>query len=293
VLKRTLCLLALALAPLVGEPRADSSSPITLYTKFQVDPPRQEFDAMQQELASIMSPAGLSFRWRSLSSAAGEVSSELVIVNFRGICTTESPLGNRAGVGPLGWTHVTNHEVLPFSDIDCDRLSAFVRPAVAGLPQQKAEFALGRAMARVLAHELYHVFARTTHHGSAGVARTGHSIHELTADEFNFQEADLHILTVLRERNRYRDAGAALAEGRYLYAASGCASCHGPSGEGSLHAPRLRAADVRLTLSKLTSKLTGKPTEMKRGARTYVDLWKALGESDLESLVSYLTTVAD
>jgi cytochrome c553 len=284
----------MAALPLAGQSRAVSDAPITLYTKFQVDPPKLVPKAMQEELASIFTPAGLRFHWRSLEHIApGEVSAELVIINFQGRCMTESPRNYGSKIGPLGWTHMEDHEVLPFSDVDCDRLSAFLRPVLAALPPMEAEVALGRAMARVLAHELYHVFARTTHHGSAGVARTGYSVYELTAETFVFEEADVRVLSVLRERNRFLDRRDSVDEGRFLYSAGGCANCHGVKGQGTLQAPSLRAGTLRLTLSRLASRLTGRSSQMQRRARSFASLWRAFGDADIESLLSYLSTAAD
>ncbi len=286
--------LAMAALPVAGEPRAVSESPITLYTKFQVAPPKDVPQAMEQELASIFSPVGLHFEWRSLADAGpGQVTAELVVVNFLGTCNTESPLRYSSRPGPLGWTHMTDHEVLPFTDVDCGRLSSFLRPVLAGYPPRQSELLLGRAMARVLAHELYHVFARTTHHGSSGVARNGHSVQELTAESFQFQEADLNVLTILRERNRYLDLSASLEEGRFLYAAGGCASCHGADAKGTARAPSLRPRALRLTLSRLASRLTGKPSEMQRRARGYASLWQAFGNVDIQSILTFLNTAAD
>jgi len=294
VLKRTLLWLAMAALPLASQPGAGSDAPITLYTKFQIDPPKHIPEAMQRELTSIFSPAGMRFEWRSLANITpGEVSAELVIVSFQGICTTESARSTGSRIGALGWTHMTDHEVLPFSDVDCDRLSAFLRPALAGLSQGEAEEALGRAMARVLAHELYHVFARTTHHGSAGVARTGYSVQDLTADVFVFEEADLRVLSVLRERNRFLDLRDSVDEGRFLFSAGGCASCHGSKGQGSSQAPGIRAGMFRLSLSRLASRLTGRQSEMQKRARRFASLWRAFCDADIKSLLNYLSASAD
>jgi len=294
VLKFALCWLAMAALPLASQPRAVADAPITLYTKFQVDPPKSVPKAMEEELASIFSPAGLRFEWRSLAKISpGEVSAELVVISFHGVCTTESPRSYGPIIGALGWTHLTDHEVLPFSDVECDRLSAFIRPALAALPPDEAEQVLGRAMARVLAHELFHVFTRTTHHGSAGVARTGYTVHELTEDAFAFEELDLRILSVLRERNRFLDLRDSLDEGRYLFSAGGCASCHGPEARGTKQAPSLRTGTLRLTLTRLVSRLTGKSSAMQRKARGLAGLWRAFGDADIEGLLSYLSKPAE
>ena len=47
---------------------------------------------------------------------------------------------------------------------------------------------LGRALGRVLAHELYHIFANTTKHARAGIAKSCYTAPELLADEFHLTE---------------------------------------------------------------------------------------------------------
>ena len=112
---------------------------------------------------------------------------------------------------------------------------------------------------------------------------------ELTAETFVFEEADLRVLSVLRERNRFLDSRDSLDEGRFLFSAGGCATCHGPKGQGSPVAPSLRSGTLRLNLSRLASRLTGRPSPMHRQARQFSALWRALGEADIESLISYLS----
>ena len=66
----------------------------------------------------------------------------------------------------------------PFFRIHCTRLIGLfgteVEPAV-----------LGRALARLLAHEIYHIVAQTAEHQKSGVAKAVFSIRDLTAPRFN------------------------------------------------------------------------------------------------------------
>jgi hypothetical protein len=49
----------------------------------------------------------------------------------------------------------------------------------------------GRALGRVLAHELYHIFANTTRHGSDGVGREYYNVEDLLAAGFQFETREL------------------------------------------------------------------------------------------------------
>jgi hypothetical protein len=58
----------------------------------------------------------------------------------------------------------------------------------------KSDLLLGRALGRVLAHEVYHILAKTTGHGRAGVAKSALSGRQLIADRIAFDEHDLRKL---------------------------------------------------------------------------------------------------
>jgi hypothetical protein len=49
---------------------------------------------------------------------------------------------------------------------------------------------LGRALGRVVAHELYHIVAQTARHGRAGVAKPFHTPDDLRRDGASFEEED-------------------------------------------------------------------------------------------------------
>ena len=90
--------------------------------------------------------------------------------------------------GALGWTHVSDGVILPFSDVDCDRIRQFLQKDILQEPAADRDEIFGRAIARVLAHELYHIFANTEKHGSCGVGKSSYSVRELLSDDFQFEE---------------------------------------------------------------------------------------------------------
>jgi len=45
-----------------------------------------------------------------------------------------------------------------------------------------------------VAHELYHIFANTAHHGVDGVGKAAYTVQELMSDEFQFEEREGHAL---------------------------------------------------------------------------------------------------
>jgi hypothetical protein len=183
--------LLLAVLPAFGGQPGAQLAPFALYTQFQQEPSASVLQAMRQELASIMAPMGLRFDWRPLSSVSGkDVAVELAVMTFKGRCDAENLLPRSAQSGRLGWTHVSEGAVLPFSDIDCDGVREFLQ---ASLLQRRAgdrDELYGRAIGRVLAHELYHILGNTQHHGSKGVAKAAYTVANLLGDDFEFGEKE-------------------------------------------------------------------------------------------------------
>lgn len=185
-----LCGAALLTLGTHAENSPEAAAPITIYTNFENDPPDFPVEAMKTELSEIMTPVGLDFEWRSLNGSRGnEVSIELVVVSFKGNCEWQDEVPHRES-GALGWTHMSDGDVLPFSDVDCNRVRRFIAPLVAGANKHERERIFGRALGRVLAHELYHVFANTTHHAAVGVAKAFYTPGELVSDSFHFQDKE-------------------------------------------------------------------------------------------------------
>jgi hypothetical protein len=165
--------------------------PVALYTTYQQMPPQAVLDAIEVEVEGIMAPLGMHFEWRSLNAARGnEVSAELAVITFKGHCDVAGLLPRTTHPGALGWTHVSDGVILPFSDIDCDRIRTFLQRELLFLKAETREEAFGRAVGRVLAHELYHIFAQTAHHAADGIAKSSYTVQELLTDVFQFDEHD-------------------------------------------------------------------------------------------------------
>jgi hypothetical protein len=66
--------------------------------------------------------------------------------------------------------------------------------ALLQLPQSERAEAFGRALGRILAHELYHILANTQHHGRAGVAKESYTVADLPCADFEFEEREFELL---------------------------------------------------------------------------------------------------
>ena len=210
-MKRFLIYLALGLLPAFGEPLGGHVAPITLYTNFQQPPSQAVQEALQDELEQIMAPIGLRFTWHSLAGVRGnEVSVELAVISFKGRCDVSNLNAHSIQPGALGWTHVSDGNILPFSDVDCDRIRGFIQGALLTVSKEDREEAFGRAIGRVLAHELYHIFANTQRHGSFGVAKESYTVQDLMSDDFVFEARETHALEASKAHTALVNAGGSM-----------------------------------------------------------------------------------
>jgi len=179
---------AVAVLPLCGAQNGAGLPPIVLYTQFVEPPPPAVLDSMRGEVQSIMAPMGLRFQWLDLAMSNGkQVSIELAVITFKGRCDIDGLLPRDQNPGPLGWTSISDGVILPFADVDCSAVRNFIQRELLETRAGARATAFGRALGRVLAHELYHIFANTTRHGAEGVAREFYTARDLLAADFQFQ----------------------------------------------------------------------------------------------------------
>ena len=197
-MKSLIVVAAVSALPVFAGGRPAISRPVTLYIAFQQAPPDAVVDAIQGELDTIMLPAGLHFDWHPLTDAGGRVSSQLAVIHFKGQCDTEHLRPEWGYPGPLGWTHVSDGEILPFIDVNCEGVRLFVQRNLIGVPTESRESVYGRALARVLAHELYHFLANTKGHAGGGLAKAAYSVEELLAQTFRFGSREYECLRTRR-----------------------------------------------------------------------------------------------
>lgn len=174
---------------------ADSRPPVTLVMQFEGVHSDSAVTEMKQELAAIMKDAGLSFDYRLRSELnESESPADIIVVKFKGNCSMHAMPLVFDERGPLALTHTVDGEILPFSEIACDRLRVSLRSALWGEDWKHADRLLGRALGRVLAHEIYHMFAKTHRHSAKGVAQRALTAKQLIAPNLTFAAADLEKL---------------------------------------------------------------------------------------------------
>src|SRR5262249_45440454 len=127
--------------------------------------------------------------------AEAESFEDVVVVTLHGRCHTDGLLNTPlTGGKALGLTHISDSHVLPFATIECDSVRRYVRTRAVTMRQTEWDSLLGRALGRVIAHELYHVLSGSKKHGQQGVAKASHNQQDLDQDRFELSQADIRLL---------------------------------------------------------------------------------------------------
>src|SRR5271169_3114378 len=164
---------AAVLAILCAPASVRASSSVTLVLEFDAAYSAKSVDAMKREVASIVHDSGIKVDWRLIGDVRSSDSFEsLVVVRFRGVCIMQPVPYLMDERGYYAFTHVSDGNVLPFSEVECDKISSSIGPEMSKAQWRQRDSILGRALGRVLAHELYHMLTRTQHHADEGVTRS-------------------------------------------------------------------------------------------------------------------------
>jgi hypothetical protein len=152
--------------------------------------PQRPLLYMKLELGRLMGSAGYGVEWTDARDRERpSTGSPLTVVELRGTCEiTSLPAGK---VGALASTAVSGGKIIPFSSVDCASLTRLLAGPLSAEAPARRDFLYGRAMARLLAHELYHVLLNTGEHAREGIARAGFSRSDLLTEQFEFERATL------------------------------------------------------------------------------------------------------
>jgi hypothetical protein len=191
VILRTVLPLVCAVMPLVAF--AQKAPELGLYLKFDAVPSPAFVTGMETELKSIMGPADLRLQWiMSGQKARSDDWARRIFFHFRGTCNAvPEHADDRFAVSRivLADTAASKQEILPYTEADCDALREFLTP---GEPDTAgADGRMGRAMGRVLAHEMYHFLLQTRAHSKKGIARAAHTPAALLGRSLRFEGGEL------------------------------------------------------------------------------------------------------
>jgi hypothetical protein len=187
---RPVCAILLAIFCAPAHVKADS--PVTLVLQFDQPYSTESLAVMEREVASIVSESGIRVDWRLLTDLHSSDSFEtLVVVHFHGACNMEPASSSIDQRTYYGFTYISDGSVLPFSEVECDKISNSIRTAMSKQQWRERDSILGRALGRVVAHELFHMLAKSQHHADEGVTRSALSPAQLISDKLTMAPGDL------------------------------------------------------------------------------------------------------
>lgn len=167
-------------------------------------------DALKREMNQVMNQTGFRLKWWVRQSATPIEAEEIIVVDLHGTCAVprdkSRPLAHSSQL-ELASTSVVGSEVLPFSTLHCKTFNDLISTSLQQMPSSRRDAAYGRALARVLAHEFYHVLLRTRKHTANGVAKKSHSPDDLLAEHFDF---DAVAISHLRQLHKLTGSEGAL-----------------------------------------------------------------------------------
>jgi hypothetical protein len=174
----------------------DHSSPsiLTVIMDFKGPHSASSLKEMKRESGMILKSTGVQLDWKMLGEDPFASYRDLVVMTFKGVCEFEPapPRYDELGpLGPLATTKTTNGEVQPFGEVDCNRVVNSARSAMSQQDFARGDMLIGRAMGRVVAHELVHMLTRSGQHGTEGVEKPALSGRQLIAASLPLSAFDI------------------------------------------------------------------------------------------------------
>jgi hypothetical protein len=189
------CFLDAELRPGLAEPVSPPHRKLVVYLKTAPGQPQPPAEEMKREVNALMEDAGYSVSWRSPGDYGRDEGDAAVIVSeLKGICEVPRPgtlLEPPATGATLASTAVSNGQVLPFIAVDCATVTRLLASALPNEAATRREFLYGRALGRVVAHELFHALTGTREHDDGGVAKHSFRASDILAEHFEFELATL------------------------------------------------------------------------------------------------------
>jgi len=149
---------------------------------------------MQKEAGDIIGTSGIDLGWRLRDDISGGTFNDLVVLTFKGTCVLDPTPALHDELGPYAFTRVSNGEVQPFGEVDCDRVANSIKGAMYGDDYSKSDLLMGRALGRVVAHELVHMLTKSGRHAHEGVYKASLSGKQLISASLPLTALDIEQL---------------------------------------------------------------------------------------------------
>jgi hypothetical protein len=212
----------LSSSALVGGSVAVSAPDMTVGVYLKADP-SESLPYLRRELAELLAPAGIQLKWVAPGSRLHV--DRTISVELRGTCRPGESTASKFKSGTaLASTTVQDGRVLPFSWVNCAVVDRFLGSSLKNVSNRPEVY--GKALARLLAHEFFHVLAETEGHTSGGVSKTAFSVADLLAERISFQEEAVALLRLDLPEPVYSAAAAPAIDADLLDADASAAAIY-------------------------------------------------------------------
>jgi hypothetical protein len=170
------------------------ASDLTVVLDFDGPYSDRSVEEMKRETETIFKTAGLHLDWRTRADGVRGAYENLVVVHFKGKCVLEPVPMLYDERGPFAFTYNSDGAVLPFSEVECDHVTASVQSAMGTDDHARPDYVMGRALGRVVAHELVHILTKSDSHAREGVAQKALSGRDLIGPPLRLTREDVEKL---------------------------------------------------------------------------------------------------
>ncbi len=165
---------------------------ITVLLDFEQPHSSLSLQLIQHELDRILAPVRLNVHLRVKSELPRAPQfSDLVLFKMKGRCSMDAlPIGALSDErGPLAMTYSVDGGLLPFGEVQCDRVRQSLQRALGRANPATHQTAFSIALARVIAHEMYHMITNSSTHTKEGVTKESLSGRELSQEPMYYPSA--------------------------------------------------------------------------------------------------------
>ena len=174
---------------------------IGIFLAFDNDPSQSLVQTMEREVGAVLAATGAQLSWLNLNTdPQTETFDDLAVLRFEGSCRTEEPTRratHRARRIRLASSDLSSDSVGSYGNVLCDQIKTHISGSLDAPELRDRETLLGRALGRVVAHELYHILAKTEEHTFGGVTKALQTPFDLVKENFHL---DRQALQWLRQR---------------------------------------------------------------------------------------------
>ena len=185
------CLIGVLALPLGARIEQKSPPELTVILDFKGPHSQTSVKEMEREAGLVLKSSGIRLGWRVLGQDPTAAYNDLVVMTFRGACQYDPAPPRYDESGPLALTRMTDGEILPFGEVDCARVASSVHYAMSRGDYSRADQLVGRAMGRVVAHELVHMLTKSIVHGTEGVEKASLSGKQLIEESLPLSGFDI------------------------------------------------------------------------------------------------------